>query len=183
MDWKAPELMVDPDDRKEPSLRRASYNGVVRHVPPDLRGFDPLWVVQRLLHLSANNPALGMIPLQVPGIRRVPGHWPVVHPYTEYIPHIDQSPYGGSIQRTCGLPTATRSHGLPCVEPRTNTLAGGRLLPRRLLPRQPGPAVIDVSMRGLYEHPRQRSRRRLPWPAMIWRFAPSLRRRRESNPR
>src|SRR6266478_3544106 len=98
MDWKAPQLMIDPHDGEEPALSRASYGGVVHDVPPDLGSLDSLWVVQRLFNLSAHNPALRMIPLQVPDIRRVPGHWPVVHPYSEYIRYVDQSPYGRSIQ-------------------------------------------------------------------------------------
>src|ERR1700687_4652850 len=85
MDWKTAQLMIDPHDDKEAALRRASDDRVIHHVPPDFLGLDSLCVVQRLFNLSAHKPALRMIPLQVPDIRRVPVNWPVVHPYIEYI--------------------------------------------------------------------------------------------------
>jgi len=99
MDRKTPELMIDPDDSEEPAPRSASDDGVVHHAPPSLRGFNPQWVVQSLLHLSADDPAFWMIPLQVADVRLVPNHWPIVHPYIEYRPHVRHSPYTSAIRR------------------------------------------------------------------------------------
>ena len=98
MDWETPKLMVDPYDGEETALRRASDDSVVQHVPPDFRGLDSLWVVQRLFNLSAHNPALRVIPLQVPDVRWVPDNWAVVHPYIEYIQQVEHPPYSRSLR-------------------------------------------------------------------------------------
>ncbi len=42
------QLMIDPDNGEKPAFGGTSNSNVIRHVPPDLRGLNPLSVVQRL---------------------------------------------------------------------------------------------------------------------------------------
>jgi len=79
MDWKATGGMIDPDDDHESAFARGPDHGVVRHVPSDLLGLDPLDVAQRLRHLGSSDPPLRMISLQVADVRRIPDHRTAIH--------------------------------------------------------------------------------------------------------
>jgi len=79
MNREAAVFMINPNHDKKATLGTASDDHVIRHVPPDLRRVNALWIVRDLIHLGTRDPALRVVPLQVPDIRRIPHHGAVVH--------------------------------------------------------------------------------------------------------
>jgi hypothetical protein len=99
MDGETASGMIDPDDHQQPTLGGAPDHGVIAHVSSDLRGLEPLWVIQHLAHLGPSDPPLGVIPLQVADVRRVPDHRAAIHRSTEYRQQSSRWPYDPSIHR------------------------------------------------------------------------------------